>query len=408
MQKHDPYGALRQPGYRRFLIASQALHLSGMAIKLALGFDLYRLTGSAWSLAFIGLANYLPIFLFSLPAGLLADHVDKKTILYFTLTTQIVAALGLAWLAVHESPVSLWYALIFLWATARAVQTPASVSFYPTLMPESFVANAVSWNSSNFQIGAVLGPVLGGVLVDWKGSTAAFIFGALGPAFCLLMLLGIFPVRAFKVSASTEGILKRISEGWRYVFAYKPILAALTLDLFAVLFGGVEAILPMFAKDILHVGALGLGLMQAAPFAGAFAVGFFLAHKPMQHAGRSMLLAVGGFGLCMLVFGLSQIYWISLLALAASGALDNISVVVRQTLVQIHTPEELRGRVQAVNFLFIGSSNELGEFESGVTAAALGAVSSVVVGGLAVLGVVGLVAWKWPQLRELKQLGVKS
>jgi MFS family permease len=404
MEDHDPYGALRHGAFRRFLVGAQALHLGGQAIDLALGYHLYQLTGSAWSLAFMGLAKYLPIFLLSLPAGLLVDVVERRLIMRVTLTVQSLAALGLCYLSVHGGPLPLWYGLILAWSSARAVHTPASVSFYPTLIPEGSIGNAVPWNSSNFQMGAMVGPALAGFLIAWHGPEAAFLFGAAGPAFFLFMLMGISPVRTYAPPASKEGIAKRVAGGWHFVAAHKPILAALTLDLFAVLFGGVEAILPMFAKDILHVGPVGLGFMKAAPFAGAFAMSFYLAHHPMRKAGRSMLLAVAGFGLCMAVFGLSTIYAVSLMALFLSGVLDNISVVVRQTLVQVTTPEGLRGRVQAVNFLFIGSSNELGEFESGVAAASLGAVSSVLAGGVVVLLVVAAVAWKWPQLRELGSL----
>jgi MFS family permease len=404
MENHDPYGALRHGAFRRFLVGAQALHLGGQAVDLALGYHLYQLTGSAWSLAFMGLAKYLPIFLLSLPAGLLVDNVERRLIMRATLSAQVLAALGLAYLAIHGGPLPLWYGLILLWSSARAVHTPASVSFYPTLIPESAIGNAVPWNSSNFQMGAMVGPALAGFLIAWRGPEAAFIFGAAGPAFFLLMLVGLRPVRTYQASASQESIASRVAGGWRFVAAHKPILAALTLDLFAVLFGGVEAILPMFARDILHVGPVGLGFLKAAPFAGAFIISFYLAHHPMRHAGRSMIQAVAGFGLCMIVFGVSRVYAISLMALFLSGALDNISVVVRQTLVQLSTPEGLRGRVQAVNFLFIGSSNELGEFESGVAAASMGAVSSVLAGGVVVMLVVAAVAWKWPQLKELGQL----
>jgi MFS family permease len=404
MQSHDPYAALRHPAYRRFLTGSQALHLSGQAISVALGFHLYRLTNSAWTLGLVGLFNYLPIFFFSLPAGLLADHVERRRILRVTLTLQAACGLGFCWLALHPGPLWHWYALITLWASARAVQTPASVSLYPNLMPDGSVANAVSWNSANFQVAAMAGPALGGLLIDWKGPEAAFLFGALGPLLFLLQLFFIQPLKAFSPHQGSEGLSERVSGGLRFVMGHKPILAALTLDLFAVLFGGVEAILPIFARDILGVSAFGLGLLRAAPFAGAFVTGLFIAHRPMRNAGRSMLLAVCGFGLCMITFALSKNFALSLAMLFVSGVMDNISVVVRQTLVQVTTPEELRGRVQAVNFLFIGSSNELGEAESGMAAGALGTVPSVLFGGIAVLFVVAAVNWKWPELRALRSL----
>ncbi|MES2201043.1 MAG: MFS transporter [candidate division FCPU426 bacterium] len=404
MEKHDPYGALRHGSYRLFLACGQANNLSNQAVAVAVGFHLYNLTGSALCFLFVGLANYLPIFFFGLPAGLLADRVDRKTILRVCHAVMALCALTLAYFATHNVPVWNWYGVVFLAGTARAINTPASVAFYPTLMPEGAVANAVAWNSSNFQIGAVLGPVLGGLLIEWKGPQAALLFGALGPALVLALLFVIVPQRPFVPKPDTDTLWQRITIGLRFVFNKKVILAALTLDLFAVLFGGAEALFPMFAKDILHVGAAGLGCLRAAPFLGAFLGGFFLIHRPMRSAGKSMLFAVAGFGLCMMVFGWSHNFILSLVVLGLAGACDIVSVVVRQTLIQISTPDELRGRVQAVNFLFIGSSNELGEVESGATARLFGPVASVVGGGMLTLVAVAAVWRIWPELKALEKI----
>jgi MFS family permease len=309
----------------------------------------------------------------------------------------------------HDGPLWPWYACLFAAATARAFLTPSGVAFYPTLMPESMVANAVPWNSANFQIGAVAGPILGGLLFAWKGSQAAFAAAALGFVIYFACLALIKPLRPFKAKPRRHSMGQLLTQGLGFIYSEKLILAPISLDLFAVLFGGVEALLPIFAKDILGVGAVGLGFLRAAPFLGAFVMGLFIAHQPMTKAGRNMLLAVAGFGLCMITFGLSRNIWLSLAALAVSGALDAISVVVRQTIVQLRTPQAMLGRVQAVNFLFIGSSNELGEFESGMTAAAFGPVGSVIGGGLLTLLVVLAASRIWPELKNLGKLeDVKS
>ena len=404
-EKHDPYGALRHGAYRRYLSGALGYNLSNQSISVAVGWHLYAATHSYMALMLIGMANYLPILLFSLPAGLVADRFERRRILQVTTFSAASSALGLAALAWLGGPEWAWYALLFAAATARAFHTPAAVSFYPTLLPKEEILNGVSWNSSNYQLGAVAGPALGGLLVSLGGPVLALAFGALGPfAYCLL-LMGIKPLREPEPGLRGIGLWDRLSGGLRFVLGQKEILGAISLDLFAVLFGGVEGIMPAFAQDILHCGPVGLGFLKASPFMGAFVMGFFLAHKPMvEKAGRSMLYSVAGFGICMIAFGLSTSLALSLLALFIAGALDIISVVVRQTLVQVRTPEELRGRVQAVNFLFIGSSNELGEAESGAAAYLFGAVPSVVIGGIITLLVVAGVAWKSPQLRNLGSL----
>jgi MFS family permease len=401
---HDPYEALRHPGYRLYLLATQGMNLAGQIATIAVGWTLYDRTASAWPLALVGLATYLPIFSFSLPAGLLADHVDRKKFLSMTVSTQLVAFLGLAWAAHVQAPLAVWYGLVFLWASARAIQTPLAVSFYPSLMPKETVANSVSWNSSNFQISAVAGPVLGGLFLAAFGPAKAFATAAMGPAIYLVILPFLRPMREVVAANSKEPLKDRLLGGWKFLRSENVIRWALTLDLFAVLFGGADAILPIYAKDLLHVGPLGLGWLKAAIFAGAFTMSVFIAHRPLKKAGLSMLLAVAGFGACMITFSLSRVYWLSFLALYAAGLMDAISVVVRQTMVQVRTPEHLRGRVQAVNFLFIGSSNELGEFESGTTAALVGPVWSVLAGGMITVAVVALVACIAPELRQLGEI----
>lgn len=401
---HDPYQALRYPQYRLYLLANQAMFWGYQIATLVLGATLYERTGSAWPLAFVGLATYLPVFLFSLPAGMLADNPRRQIFLRYTISTGFLALAGLAYAAHVNAPLPIWYALVFLWASARAVQTPLAVAFYPTLIPKEAVANSVSWNSSNFMISAVLGPVAGGILAATLGPEKALAVAALGPLLYLGVLLSIKPIRAFELKKDDDTLLQRVLGGWRFVNKEKAIRWALTLDLFAVLFGGCDALLPIFAKDILFVGYIGLGWLRAAIFLGSLCMSLWLAHRPLRQAGSAMFIAVGGFGACMIVFALSHSFILSFLALFVAGVLDGVSVNVRQTLVQVRTPEHLRGRVQAVNFLFIGSSNELGEFESASLAALIGPVYSVLVGGIITVGVVLGVAQIAPELRSLGRL----
>jgi MFS family permease len=407
---HDAYEALRHPGYRRYLLATQAMHMANQVAKIAIGWTLYDRSGSAWTLAWAALANYLPIFLFSLPAGLWADHPRRQDFLRVTLAGQLLALLGLAW-AVHVNvPFPIWYLLIFLGGIARAVHTPLAVTFYPTLLPAKAVGNSVNWNSINFQVSAIAGPILGGYLVHLLGPSEAFVVAAAGSALYLLVLSFLRPVRTLASHGNSEGLRQRILGGWHYLQKDPIIRWALTLDLVAVLFSGAEGILPIFVKDRLQAGVMGpvfLGWLQAATFVGALCMTLWVAHRPLKKAGWAMLSAVAGFAACMIVFSLSTVFWLSFAALFLSGVMDAVSVAVRQTLVQTHTPEHLRGRVQAMSFLFIGSSNELGEFESSITAGWWGPVASVLVGAVATIGFVAYVVRSAPELRKLGTLQKK-
>jgi MFS family permease len=399
---NDAYAALRRPSYRRFLAGAFSVNLGAQFLKIAAGFHLYTVTHQAWALAGLGLANYLPIFVLSLPAGWAADHYDRRQVLRLAQAIQLLAALGLLGLVALGGPTWGWYPLVFLHACGRALQTPSSVSLYPLLIEPAEVPRAVSWNSATYQLGAVLGPVLAGLSVHFLGVLPSLAVVVAGPALSLALISRLQLLRQ-PPSARVEPLKEKILGGFRFVRAQRAILGALSVDFVEVLFGGVDGILPMFTEDILHCGAWGLGLLQAAIFVGAFIMSGVLAHKPrLPQPGKAMLAAVAGFGLCMLVFAWSKAFWLSFGALVAAGMLDQVSVYVRQTLVQLRTPEQLRGRVQAVNFFFIGSSNELGEFESGVSAAWLGPVGSVLMGGVAVL----LTVATWSVLfKELRTLG---
>jgi len=401
---NDTYAPFRRPAYRLFLAGSLATNLSNQVLAVTAGYHLYQITRSASSLALIGLMNYLPIFLLSLPAGWASDHFPRRRVLAFALCLQALAALGLVALAGLGGPAWPWYPLLFLAACGRAIQTPAGASFYPQFLAIEEVPRGVSWNSATYQAGSVLGPILGGLLLHWLGVPGTLVFVVAGPLVSLLLLPGLRQLRESPPPA-VEPLRARILGGFSFVRGQKAILGALSVDFVAVLFGGVDGILPMFAQDILHCGPIGQGALKAAPFLGNLAMSFRLAHRPrLPRPGRAMLLAVAGFGACMLVFALSRRIELSLLALLASGMLDQVSVYVRQTMVQLRTPEALRGRVQAVNFLFVGSSNELGEFESGATAWLLGPVGSVLLGGGMVLLVVAAARGVFPDLLALPSL----
>ncbi len=404
----DSYAPLRRPAFRRFLAGAQAVTLANQVLAITAGYHLYDLTHSAWCLLLVGLMSYLPIFLFSLLAGWAADHFDRRKVLSLTLCLHFAASAGLLALVLSDGPQWPWYPLLFLAATSRAFYTPSAVSLYPLLIEPGEMPRAVSWNSANYQAAAIVGPILGGLLLHHFGVAGALIFVGAGAVLYLALLPRLVLLR-HPPEPLVESLKDKVLGGFSFVWNDKAIFGALSVDFVAVLFGGVEGILPMFQKDVLHCGPLGLGFLRAAMFAGALVMSFFMAHRPpMQKPGKIMLACVGGFGVCMLCFAASSNLYLSLLALMVAGMLDQVSVLVRQTLVQVRTPETLRGRVQAVNFLFIGSSNELGEVESGLSAGLLGPVGSVVLGGVAVLVVVSIWAVKFPALRSLPGLGPRE
>ncbi|MEO8352562.1 MAG: MFS transporter, partial [Chthoniobacteraceae bacterium] len=428
----DPYASLRIAGFRRYALGYSVSVIGRQMVSIAVGYELYQRTNSSTVLGLVGLAGALPVILLALPAGQVADRWNRKRILVLTSFLSALASLGLAILSlaygrvpevgilaasvrglaaiahqfgegdgvVFDPSVPLMLALLFLIGSARAFAWAARGAFIANLVPRNLLASAVTWNSSNFQISSMIGPAIGGVLIAQFGVASAYFLDAI----CGLIFIGaILPIRHRQEPAPKhDRPLRELFSGLRFVRSTKPILATITLDLFAVLLGGATALLPIFAEKILHVGASGLGWLRAAPSLGALLTGIAIAHlPPMRRAGRSLLIAVAGFGAVMIVFGLSKSFALSFAALLCSGALDNISVVVRHTLVQLMTPDAMRGRVSAVNNIFIGSSNELGAFESGLTAAMWGPIASVVVGGLGTIVAVGCVAAIWPEIRRL-------
>jgi MFS family permease len=381
-------------------------------LQVALGWELYERTHSAFALGLVGLVTAIPVVILALPAGHLADRMDRKKIVVIAQSIFISMSLLLALLSHTAGPIALMFVILLVRGTAQAYNNPARSALLPRLVPPAVFSNAVTWSSSGFQIAAVIGPAIGGLVIAIQHrATEAYIIDAALTSIYLVMLIAIRGGAAPQSEASAalkpreKMTIESLVAGMRFVRDTKVILAALTLDLFAVLFGGATALLPIFAKDILHVGPEGLGWLRAAPSVGALVVMLTIAHRPpMQRTGWNLIVAVAGFGFATIVFGLSKSFYLSMAMLLLLGGLDGISMIIRGTLVQLWTPDEMRGRVSAVNSVFIDMSNELGGFESGALAAAVGPVAAVVGGGIGTVLVVTGVAWAWPELRKLGAL----
>jgi MFS family permease len=373
--------------------------------SVAVGWELYKRTGSAMDLGLVGLVQFLPLLMLALPAGHAADRYSRKTILLVAQGLLFAASAGLALLSSWQGPVWLIYVCLLLAGTAQAVNRPARWSFLPRLVPDHLLSGAVTWNTSGWQTAAVVGPALTGLFLGELPQTAARVYLA-DTVCCLVAIALVATIHVGPPARVAEQMsLRSLVAGLEFVRKSDLILAAISLDMFAVLLGGATALLPIFAEDILHVGPTGLGWLRAAPALGAAMMALIQAHRPpLRRAGPTLLWAVAGFGVATIVFGLSRNPLLSFVMLLLTGALDNISVVVRTTLVQALTPDAMRGRVSSVNGLFIGSSNELGGFESGVTAQLFGPVASVVGGGIGTILVVLAAARIWPRLRQLGAL----
>ncbi len=390
----DTFAALtRQRAFLR-VWGSRLLATAGtQMLMVAIGWQMYDLTGSAWDLGLVGLYQFVPAFVLALPGGHAADRWQRERIVAVCLVLQAAVAVTLV-LATHQHWATrhLLFGVSVVLGMLRAYQMPAQQALLPMLVPPAMLARAMAFSSAGLQAAVIGGPALGGVIFVAGASAVYAVCGALFVAAGLL----VARLEYTRTARLREPVsLASALAGVGFIWQRKPVLGAVSLDLFAVLLGGAVALLPMFAKDILHTGPWGLGLLRAAPAAGALVVSVSLTRWPLtRHVGRTLLLAVGLYGVCMVVFGLSTHFVLSLAALAVSGGADMVSVVVRQTLVQLETPDAMRGRVAAVNSLFIGASNQLGEFESGATAAWLGPVGSVVAGGIGTL----LVALCWTRL----------
>ena len=407
--RHDAYASLRIANFRRFILSLLSMNVATQLQAVVVAWQIYALTHDPLSLGLIGLAEALPFIGFALPAGHVADRARRLTIARFALTALLGCSLALLWFTlrpglVHAGRVWPIYAVIFLSGIARSFLQPARTALSAEIVPRPLYPNAVTWRSSTWQLAAVLGPALGGLIYGFGTATAAYVVDVALMSASLVAIARIDHLPAIR-AATDETMLASLGSGIRFVRSQPVVLGALALDLFSVLFGGATALLPVFADRILHVGPQGLGVLRAAPAAGAVVMSLVLAHRPpLRQAGRTLLVNVALFGVTMIVFGLSRSFSLSLVALVASGMVDTVSVVVRSTLLQVLTPEHLLGRVSAVNAIFIGSSNEIGAFESGVAARLLGTVPSVVAGGLMTLGVVAATAARVPELRRLKEI----
>lgn len=386
LQQHDPYLAMRQRNYRLYLLGA-IFTMIGMRIQgIAIAWEIYNRTNEAFALGLTALMEGLPMILLALPAGYLADAFNRRKVVILSLLGTILTSLGLAGLSYTKSPVIFMYVVLFLNATITALGRPARVALLPQIVTREVYPNAVTWNSSINQLISVFGPAIGGFVLLWS-IPAAYIICAAG-SLSYIFLLARVEIR--ESPRSSERVSTRtLLAGIHFVTQERLILTLMALDMFAVLLGGSVYLLPIFARDILQVGERGFGVLRAAPAVGAFCMALFLVYlPPMKRAGRNLLLAVAGFGMATIVFGFSNSFWLSLAMLFLTGLFDNVSMVIRQTLIQLLTSDEMRGRVSAVNSVFIGASNQLGGFESGTVAHWFGPVFSVVSGGIGTILVV--------------------
>lgn len=409
MAKNNPYEALQYREFNVFLLLRFAMVFAWSMQFIVIEWEVYRLTKDPLSLGYIGLMEVIPAVLTGLFAGHVTDNSEKKGLLLKCILGFSVISFGL-FLLTWPRVVGDWslnlilagiYLLVFMGGFVRAFVGPVVFSLFALIIPKKVYPNAATWSSSVGQLGRVLGPALGGFTISWIGVhwSMCVIFG-----FAILALLSLLQIEKKPImnEKKNQSIKQSLKEGISFVFKEKSILGAITLDMIAVLFGGAVALLPIFAQDILNVGAEGFGILRAAPAVGSSLIMFASAYFPMhKNAGMKLLTVVFGFGLSIIVFGLSKIFWLSVFALFMSGVTDGISMIIRQTILQLKTPDNMRGRVASVNFIFIGSSNELGAFESGLTAKLMGTVTAVVFGGCMTLATVLTTGIALPSFRKL-------
>lgn len=409
MKKKDPYAALRFREFNTFLLVRFAMVFAWSMQFVVIEWEVYSITKDPLSLGIIGLMEVIPAVSMALFAGHIVDQREKRSLLFKCILGFSVVSLGLfllTWprlISGFSTDVILYsvYFLVFLGGIVRAFLGPTIFSLFSLLVPKKIYPNAATWSSSVWQMGSVVGPAAGGFFIHWIGVHWSMCFVFAFSLMALILLLQI-PKKPILNPNIGEPVLKSLKEGIKFVKNTKVILGALTLDMFAVLFGGAVALLPIYAQDILKVGPEGFGILRAAPAVGALIIMFTSAYFPLnKNAGYKLLAAIFGFGICIIVFGVSTWFWISVVALFLSGVTDGISVIIRQTILQLRTPDHMRGRVASVNSMFVGSSNELGAFESGLTAKLMGTVTAVVFGGgMTILTVLGTGAF-FPRLRKL-------
>jgi MFS family permease len=399
-RQDSAYDALKIPAFRNYLIARTLITFGINIVATTVGWQIYELTGEPFSLGMIGLAEFLPFLVVTLIGGYVADLVDRRSIILACVATYICCTIALylfssTWSEfLQPSRWGVWpiFVIIGLTGLIRGFLSPANYAFSAQLVPTELLGNSSTWTTMSWHISAVGGPAVGGALCAIsKGASLSYTVTILICSIGLGMILSVPSQHKAADKKPRENLFTSVGEGLKFVFKNQILLGALALDMFAVLFGGAVALLPAFAKDVLQVDATGFGALRAAPAVGALVMAWILAYRPANvGAGKKMLLAVAGFGVCTVLFAISTNFWFSLLMLAGTGFFDNVSMVIRGTIVQLFTPNEMRGRVSAVNSIFVGSSNELGAFESGLAARLMGLVPSVVFGGCMTILVVGM------------------
>jgi len=384
---HDAYAVLRIKDFRMFIMARFMLTFGIQMQSVVVGWQVYKITHDPFSLGLIGLAEAIPFLSIALFAGHVADMMNRRRIILITVFAYLLGAIALLLLSLHLKNSSMGpgvfaiYAVIFATGFARGFFHPAHSAFMAQIVPRELYPNSSTWNSTFWHIAAVSGPAFGGIIYGFAGIEAAYatVIGFVILSFIFFMQMGNRPL---PLREAKEGLLESLSTGICFVFGNQILLSALALDMFAVLFGGTVAMLPVFAAEVLNAGPQGLGFLRAAPAAGAVMMALLLAYRPpLRHAGVNLLIAVAGFGCSIILFAISRNFYFSLAILALSGMFDNVSVIIRSTIIQLYTPDNMRGRVASVNSIFIGSSNEIGSFESGLAAKLLGLVPSVIFGG---------------------------
>lgn len=400
----DAFAAMRVPPLRRFILGRLAWALGTSMLQVAVGYDVYERTGSYASLGLVGLVQVIPVLVLALPAGVFVDRHNRKTVSLLATGGHAVCSVALVALAAGHGPIGLFYLTLVGIGVASAFGSPATSALYTQIVPPELFQNANAWRSTSFQLAASFGPALAGLVIAASGGVM-WAYAANGIA-VLVFLLIVASLPRPPTPPRTRGPLgEELRAGLRFVFRTELLLAAISLDMFAVLLGGATALLPVYAKDILHVGPAGLGWLRAAPSLGALLMAVVSTRLwPWRRAGRALLVTVLGFGVATVVFGVAKSFAVAFIALFFTGVFDNVSVVIRMTLEQLIVPESLRGRVGAVHYVFIGLSNQMGEFESGMAAALVGPVWAVAGGGLGTMSVVAWAAWRFPSLRRLGPL----
>jgi MFS family permease len=406
--RHDPYVSLRNRNFLWYVASLVALTLGTQIQATVVAWQVYALTKDPLSLGLVGLAEALPFIGAALYAGHIADRHDRKLLSMVAVAVQLGCGVALLVLTIYSrrflaGTVLPIYVVVSASGLARSFLQPARTALGAEIVPRETYTNAITWRSSLWQFAAVIGPAAGGILYGFSGARLAYLVETV---LCViaLFLFGQIAYSRIAPVVTDDAIGRNLTVGIRFLMKQPELLGAQLLDLFSVLFGGAPALLPIFSSEILHVGPQGLGILRSAPAAGAVLISLLLVHRKLRNTGPTLLVCVAAFGVCWILFALSRWFWLSLALLFISGMVDNVSVVIRSTLLTLRTPPHLLGRVSAVNQIFIGSSNEIGSFESGVAAKLLGTVRSVLFGGLVTLGVVGVTAWRIPRLRDLDEL----